>query len=271
MKIAISNIAWQLEEEETIANIMQDLNIKGVEIAPTKIWNQPLFATDDEIKSYRNFWASKNIEIVSLQALLFGRNDLTIFDDHNTRKATLNYLKEIINLGSKLGAKVFVFGSPKNRNIGNLKVEEAQEIAQEFFYNLGEFALEKGVIFCIEPNPTIYNCNFVTNSHQGLELVTKVNSKGFGLHLDSAGMTLSEENIEPALTNAIDKLCHFHISEPYLGQVGDNQVNHPIFAQTLRSLNYPHWVSIEMKTQHPTDNVSAVTKALKSAIAVYHP
>lgn len=111
----------------------------------------------------------------------------------------------------------------------------------------------------------------MTNSQQGLELVTRVNSKGFGLHLDSAGMTLSEENIEVALTNAIDKLCHFHISEPYLGQVGDNLVNHPIFAKTLRSLNYQHWVSIEMKTQHPTDNISAVTKALKSAIAVYHP
>lgn len=39
-----------------------------------------------------------------------------------------------MNLGSKLGAMVFVFGSYKNRNIGNLKVEEAQEIAQDFFY-----------------------------------------------------------------------------------------------------------------------------------------
>lgn len=66
MKIAISNIAWQLKEEESIAHIMQDLNIKGVEIAPTKRWNQPLSATDDEIKSYRNFWASKNMEIISL-------------------------------------------------------------------------------------------------------------------------------------------------------------------------------------------------------------
>lgn len=269
MKIAISNIAWQLEEEETVANIMRDLSITGVEIAPTKIWNQPLSASDNEIKSYRDFWHSKNIQIVSLQALLFGRNDLTIFDDKNIRIATLDYLKRIIELGSKLGAKVLVFGSPKNRNIGNLKIEEAQEIAQEFFYDLGEFALEKGVIFCIEPNPNIYNCNFITNSEQGLELVTKVNSKGFGLHLDSAGMTLSEENIEPALTNAIDKLCHFHMSEPYLGQVGDNLVNHPIFAQTLRNLNYQHWVSIEMKTQHPTNNVSAVSKALESAIASY--
>lgn len=271
MKIAISNIAWQLEEEETIANIMQSFNIEGVEIAPTKIWNNPLNASDEEIKSYRDFWGSKNIKIVALQALLFGRNDLTIFDDNNIRKATLDYLKGIIELGSKLGARVLVFGSPKNRNIGNLTIEEAQIIAQEFFYNLGEFAFQNGVIFCIEPNPTIYNCNFVTNSQEGLELVMKVNSKGFGLHLDSAAMTLSEENIEPALRNSLDKLCHFHISEPYLGQVGDNQVNHPIFAQTLSSLNYPHWKSIEMKAQHPHDNVSAVTKALESAIAVYHP
>ena len=53
MKIAISNIAWQIEEEPAIANLLQQLNIKGVEIAPTKIWQNPLTTTDAEIKKYR--------------------------------------------------------------------------------------------------------------------------------------------------------------------------------------------------------------------------
>ncbi len=32
MKIAVSNIAWQLAEEEAIAQIMQALEIKGVKL-----------------------------------------------------------------------------------------------------------------------------------------------------------------------------------------------------------------------------------------------
>ncbi|MEY3826102.1 MAG: hypothetical protein RLZZ148_916 [Cyanobacteriota bacterium] len=98
MKIAISNIAWQIEEEPAIANLLQQLNIKGVEIAPTKIWQNPLTATDAEIKKYREFWQGYGIEIVAMQALLFGRNDLTIFESKEKRQATLSYLYIFIKL-----------------------------------------------------------------------------------------------------------------------------------------------------------------------------
>lgn len=269
MKIAISNIAWQIKEEDSIAKIMQNLGIKGVEIAPTKMWDSPLLATNAQIQSYKNFWQSRGIEIVAMQALLYGRQDLTIFENTQKRKETFDFLSGMIELGSKLDAHVLVFGSPKNRQIGNLELKEAEDIAQSFFYDLGEVAAKHDIMFCIEPNPTIYNCNFITNSQQGLELVTKTNSKGFGLHLDAAGMTLSQESIKSALQQSIDQLCHFHISEPYLGQVGDGQVDHQIFANTLTNLNYEGWVSIEMKAQSPDSNNTNVTKALKTAIQYY--
>jgi sugar phosphate isomerase/epimerase len=130
-------------------------------------------------------------------------------------------------------------------------------------------ALKNEVKFCIEPNPSIYNCDFITDSQQGIEFVTKTNSEGFGLHLDSAGMTLSNEDIKPALEKSIQRLCHFHISEPYLGPVGDGTVDHQTFADTLTNLNYQGWTSIEMKTQSPDSNSLPVTKALKTAIQYY--
>ena len=269
MKIAISNIAWQVEEEKAIAKIMQELDIKGVEIAPTKIWKSPITAADAEIESYKNFWQCRGIQIVAMQALLYGRSDLTLFQDAEKRRETFEYLSGMIQLGSKLGAHVLVFGSPKNRRIDNLELQEAEEIAQSFFYDLGEVATQHGLMFCIEPNPPAYNCNFITNSSQGLELVTKTNSKGFGLHLDAAGMTLSEEAIAPALQQCFPRLCHFHISELYLGQVGDGQVDHQIFANTLKSLNYKGWTSIEMRAQSPESNRLHIIQALETAIKNY--
>ncbi len=269
MKIAISNIAWQIDEEEAIAKIMQDLDIKGVEIAPTKIWKSPITATDDEIRSYKNFWQSWGIEIVSMQALLYGQPDLKIFQDAETRKETFKYLSSMIRLGSQLGVSVLVFGSPKNRRIDKLDLQKAEEIALSFFSDLGDVAAKHGVMFCIEPNPTAYNCDFVTNSSQGLELVTKTNSKGFGLHLDAAGMTLSQEEIEPALKESFNRLCHFHISEPNLMPVGEGRVDHKTFANTLRSLNYQGWTSIEMRAQSPKSNRLNIIKALETAIKYY--
>lgn len=269
MKIAVSNIAWQLAEEEAISLIMQTLEIRGVEIATTKLWSSPLVATKNEIEDYKHFWQSKNIEIVAMQALLFGRADLTIFDCAETRQETFKYLVDTIELGSKLGVKVLVFGSPKNRNVGNLKREQVDEIAIDFFGKLGNTAAKWGMKFCIEPNPQVYDCDFITNSHHGLELVNKIDSKGFGLHLDTASMTLSNESIQQALKQSFSKLCHFHISEPLLAPIGEGNVNHEVFAETLASLNYQGWTSVEMKAQHPISNNLNVAKALEIATKYY--
>ncbi|MFB2968475.1 sugar phosphate isomerase/epimerase family protein [Aerosakkonema sp. BLCC-F183] len=269
MKIAISNIAWQVQEEEAIANLMQNLNIKGVEIAPTKNWPSPLTASDSEIAAYRKFWESRDIEIVAMQALLFGRPDLTIFQSEQKRQETFEYLSGIIQLGSKFGAKVLVFGSPKNRSIGKLPPQQVQQIAKEFFYGLGEVASKNGVFFCIEPNPPVYGCDFINTSTQGLELVNTVNSDGFGLHLDAAGMTMSGEAIAGAIEQAFKRVCHFHISEPNLGQIGTGGVDHQLFSHTLSELNYQGWTSIEMKTQNPDANITNVEQALQIAIQHY--
>jgi D-psicose/D-tagatose/L-ribulose 3-epimerase len=269
MKIAISNLAWQIEEEQIIAEIMQSFLIRGVEIALTKIWQLPLLATDRELNAYQNFWQSYGIEIVALQSLLFGKTELTIFENEPQRNQTFQYLSRIIELGSKLGAKILVFGAPNNRIIGTLEAKKAEEIAISFFYNLGQVAAHYDMMFCIEPNPNIYGCDFITNSLEGLELVTKTNSRGFRLHLDAAGMTLSEEAIQLAIAQSFPQLCHFHISEPNLMPIGEGGVDHQTFGKTLTNLNYQGWTSIEMKAQNTNSNSLNVKRALEIAINYY--
>jgi sugar phosphate isomerase/epimerase len=124
-------------------------------------------------------------------------------------------------------------------------------------------------MFCIEPNPAVYGCDFITTSKQALDLVEGVNSDGFGLHLDAAGITLSEENIETAIKLSGKKLCHFHISEPHLEPVGVGIVDHPLFAKSLNNQKYKGWKSIEMKAKSQDSNILNVTKALKTAIEYY--
>ena len=65
MKLAVSSIAWEPEEDESVAETLMELGVEGVEVAPTKIWPQPLRATDREIEAYRNFWESRGIRIVA--------------------------------------------------------------------------------------------------------------------------------------------------------------------------------------------------------------
>src|SRR6185312_8026859 len=46
VKLAVSNIAWPQEEDAAVAELLNTLGIAGIEIAPTKIWADPLTASD---------------------------------------------------------------------------------------------------------------------------------------------------------------------------------------------------------------------------------
>lgn len=270
MKLVISNIAWTNEEEIDVAQLLRELDVRYVEVAPTKRWQDPTAeATDEEIANYKQFWADYGIEIVAFQSMLFNRPDLKIFEE-DTRQATLEYLKRFVGLAPKFGARAMVFGSPKNRQRGQVSVLEAEAISKDFFNELGNDAAANQTVFCIEPNPVEYACDFVTNAKQGIELVKKVNNPGFGLHLDIAGMTLAGDDVASAIHEAGPLLRHFHISAPFLGQVEDrDDVQYRAAAQALKDIDYQGFVSIEMRPEAAGANAERVKKAITFAQSVY--
>lgn len=268
MKVTLSSIAWQPSEEAGVAALMQSLKVRAVEIAPTKIWPEPLRATEKQAKAYRSGWESRGIEIVAMQSLLFGKPDLALFESEAKRRETADYLKGILRLGHWLGARVAVFGSPKNRRLGHRPREQALAMAQSFFQEMGEEAESLGMLFCVEPNPAAYACDFITTSREGCQWVDRVNQPGFRLHLDAAAMTMSREPAEEAIAYAGRRIRHFHASEVNLAPVGSGSVDHGAFASALRKIDYPHWVSIEMRAAEG-GNVAAVEKALRFVLETY--
>ena len=268
MKLAISNIAWPHTEEEAVADVMHGLEVHGVEVAPTKMWPRPLETPAAELTRYRRFWERRGIAIVGMQALLFGRPDLVLFGDPTKRQETLDYLVGMTDVAAGLGARVLVFGSPANRRAGTLASGEVQEIALEFFGAVGRAAAERGVALCIEPNPVEYGCDFITDAAQALDFVRRVDSPGIGLHLDAGAMTLSGERIDALLEAGLPWLRHFHVSEPYLVQIGAGGADHHGFGRALARSGYSAWVSIEMRAQEPYTPAS-VEAALRTALDAY--
>lgn len=263
MKLAVSNIAWTANEEEAIAKELQKLGVRYVEIAPTKVWDDPLNVTDQQIKQYQEFWAAHGIEIVAFQSMLFGRLDLTLFDDEKTRSQTQEFLQKFIELAGRIGAQVLVFGSPKNRQVKQITQEEAWRIAKDFFARLGDSATKNHTNFCIEPNAEAYDCNFVTNAADGLRLVEETNTPGFGFHLDAACMTLAGDDMHASILNAKKWLRHFHVSAPYLQPIEEKEVKHKIAADALREIQYDNFVSIEMRPGDEGENLARVRSAVE--------
>ena len=179
------------------------------------------------------------------------------------------YLSKIIELGSQLGVKIYVFGSPKNRLAGKLGIKEVTDIAIEFFSALGEIAYKNKAKFCIEPNSSLYGCDFINTTDEGIELVKKVAHPGFGLHLDAGVMALNCENYEESLERAFEYLEHFHISEPYLQEIGKGKTDHTRITDHLRRLNYNKWVSIEMRNGLMESNIRTVKNSLEYVLERY--
>ena len=252
MKLAVSNIAWPREQEAAVADLLREHGVAGVEVAPTKVWPNPLAATESEIDAYRRSWNDRGIEVVAAQALLFGKPELTVFDSVETRAKTLAYLAGIVRLGARLGAGALVFGSPKNRRVGNGSPHQARAVAKEFFRELGKIAADAGTAVVLEANPPEYGADFVTRAAEAVELVKAVDHPGFRLHLDTGCMTLAKDPIGDTFDAGFALTRHFHVSEPNLDRPGTpGKVDHPAFAAELKRRGYSHWVSLEMREPKP--------------------
>jgi D-psicose/D-tagatose/L-ribulose 3-epimerase len=230
VRIGISNLAWRREED---AELLAELRVDALEVAPTKLWDEPLAAAGVTLAAYRE----QAPPIVALQALLFGRPELRVFDA--SRDATLSHLRAMCDLAVALGASVLVFGSPGNRRRDGRPVE----LAISFFRELGEYAAGRGVCVCVEPLPPELGTDFVTSAAEAADLVDAVDSPGFGLHLDSASLHLTGEDPLEAIRPG---LRHFHASDLGFGVLGTTGVDHERCAQALRRAGYDGVVSVEL-------------------------
>jgi D-psicose/D-tagatose/L-ribulose 3-epimerase len=267
--LVVSNIAWPADEESDVGVALADLGVTAVEIAPTKVFPDPLRVSDAEVEGYLSSWARHGISVVAFQSMLFGRPELTIFIDADTRKRALERMRGFIQLAGRMQAGVLVFGSPKNRRIPpGMGKDEALDVATAFFSELASEASNCGTVLCIEPNPEAYDCNFVTTSTQGADLVARVDSPGFGLHLDVAGMTLAQENVAEAILAQPD-IRHFHVSAPHLGELEETTVDHSAAASALERIGYAGHVSIEMRPGEAGQSVARVRRAVSLARHYY--
>lgn len=267
-RLAISNIAWEPAEDDAVGTVLRTAGVGGVEIAPTKWKENPVRASLADIADYRKAWEARSMSIVSMQALLFGRPELQLFGEASSRTAMLDYLKRIIELGAGLGAKAFVFGSPKNRTRGEMPLKDANAIADPFFTALGEHAQQHGATLCIEANPPAYGCDYITTTAEAVELCRRVSNPAVRVNVDLGGITMNGDDPARAIHEAAEFIGHFHASEPNLQPLGA-QSDHAAAARALAEIKYDKCISIEMRAVGEGKNVSAVDSAVRFAKDAY--
>ena len=115
MKLLISNLAWNFDENQKILSLLKKNKIENLEFAPSLLLQKNL--KNKNLIDTKKFWLTGNVKLYSMQSILYGVNNCFIFGNKKQRS---NFIKEIfkkIDLAKKLGIKVIVFGSPINKKI----------------------------------------------------------------------------------------------------------------------------------------------------------
>ncbi len=244
--LSISNIAWEIEHDDAVALLLKSMGVDCIDVAPGKYFKDFAATTTSEIEMIKTQWLDRGLSIIGIQSLLYGTRDLNLFSDHETQKMMLNHLQHICRIGAGLGATKLVFGSPKNRDRSFLSDVEAQDIARNFFWNLGNIAQIEGVVICLEANPSCYGANFLTSTLETFHFVRAVKHPAIKMQLDTGTMFINQEN--PSIVEAIkDCVGHVHISEPQLVPLGT--MDHGMLATTINK-HIPIVRTIEMLTSN---------------------
>ena len=115
MKLTISNIAWKSYSDYFYLKLIKKYKIKSLEYAPDIILKGD-YSTKNIIKT-KKYWDSHKIRLYSMQSILFGSKNAYMFGDKIQKNIFVKEIIKKIDLAHKLGSKILIFGSPKNRII----------------------------------------------------------------------------------------------------------------------------------------------------------
>jgi sugar phosphate isomerase/epimerase len=254
-------MGWNLVDNNKVFAYLKAQGFQGVEVLPTMmVKDNPYDSLEKAVEFQQKLKRDYLLEISSMQSLIYGKNE-NLFGTDEECKILLDYLKKAILFAEKINCPNLVFGSPKNRLMGE-KTKAKERVAIQFFKELGDFAYEHKTRFSLEANPAIYGGDYVLTTQQALDVVKKVNSSGFCLNFDVGTVIENKETLD-ILQENIDLVNHIHISEPYLAQIKPHTL-HKELAEILKKLDYNKYISIEMKNLgnfEKTKKVIAYVKA----------
>ena len=266
MRLSISNIAWELAAEDAVAAILREHGVQLVDIAPGKYFSNPEEVSSAEIEAVRRLWSDRGFRIEGMQALLFGTAGLNMFADGDG--AMFRRLAAVIRLGGRLGARALTFGSPRQRDRTKLPDDAVSRIALDFFRRLGDVAVEADVLFCLEPNPEMYACNFMTTTAEAASVVELIDHPGVRLQIDLGAMTINREPVAETIERYGSLAGHVHASEPKLAVLSDHST-HDAAAAALSRIRPDLAVTIEMTTSSAESALDSVKTALLLAQTTY--
>jgi D-psicose/D-tagatose/L-ribulose 3-epimerase len=197
---------------------------------------------------------------------VFGPDRDLTHDSEGPRRATLDYLRNALQLCERWGAKVIC--GPAYSGVGKRRPLSPDQRRGEWdravvgLRAAGRMAADAGVVLAIEPLNR-FETDLINTCEQAVRMVEEVGLQSVRIHLDTFHMNIEERSFAGAIAAAGTWLAHVHACENDRGAPGSGLIPWPEVAAALRSVGYGGDVVIESFTPE--------CKALAAAAAVWRP
>jgi sugar phosphate isomerase/epimerase len=250
MKLSVSNLAWEFEDNQKVFKLLNDLDIDMVEGVLTKISSWDLLNIE-KIKKYKTFLDKSELNLYSLQSIFYGIDCNGLHDS----EIVIPHIKKLIEYSKILNVKILVLGSPNLRK-KNISLDE---IFKEIDFLLSKTDIQ----ICIEPNARNYGGEYFYNIEQIVEFIKKNNFSKIKTMIDTHNSFLENYNPSIELKKYFEFIEHVHISEPELQPIYNLEL-HKKFSKTLKFLNYNKTITYELKINNNLE------ENLKKFISIYN-
>jgi len=263
--LAASNIAWPRERDAEMYRFLAENGFTGLEVAPARLFPPGaggIYKRLDEAAAFaetlRGAWG---LRVVSMQSIWRGRAE-RLFGSPEERRALAAHTRDAARFARALGCGSLVFGCPRNRAVpAGMPAEAAAEIAAAFFAEIADAAAEHGAVIALEPNPPIYDTNFVTTTAAAFALCAAVSRPGLKVNVDAGAMLYNHESAD-IVAGRLDMVSHIHVSEPGLGPVERRPLH-----RALAALPYTGFFSLEMRDPGDIEQVKQSARLVKEALS----
>jgi sugar phosphate isomerase/epimerase len=236
MNISVSNLAWDLDENEKTFKILNDLGINQIEGVITKIteWEN---LTDEIIVNYKKYLDKKNIKIKSIQSIFFN----TGINDFENEYIILNHFRTLINISKILGVNVLVFGSPNLR-----KKNTDWELKLKTLFSKIDYILEgSNIQLSIEPNSSLYGGEYFFTVGEIVKFIHENNFNNIKTMIDTHNIILENQDPIEIFISHYDYINHIHISEKKLNPFTPSDF-HLNFSKIIKNKKYNKTITYEV-------------------------
>jgi len=252
MKLSLSNLAWDIRDDDQMLSILKNNNIKNIEGILTKInnWDE---LTNDVLLKHKKKLDFYNIKMESIQSIFYNIKCDGITDD----KIVYNHIKRLIGICNILEVKVMVFGSPTMRNG---LIDDSLSL---IFKKIDGLLNNTGITLIIEPNSKIYKGNYFHNLTEIVDFIDQNKFINIKTMIDTHNLILEGNDLIIELNKYYNYINHIHISEVNLSPITNPEI-HIKFSNELKKMRYDKIITYEVLK---CDNVES---ELKRFIEIYN-